>query len=478
MDSRPYSVLLVSGEQSLLRQLTKFLELFGYEVRQAVNAELALAAAEVAGADFLLVDCNLSPTPGLAFLRKIRSFAPGGYTYAALLMDLVENTDLTESLEAGYDDFLAKPVVFGELLARLRAGARVVEFERRLAQQSGIEPTTGLPDSNTFLEILRAHLANALNRGKQESLGSFCVIDLDYFGRFAARFGRDVAHAQLRRTAGLLSQTCQSGEIAASLGKDRFAVLLPHSTEEQTAQWSREFLDFIADHEYAIGETKVHLTASSGVVELSRSQSAERSLEIAEKVLASAKASGRDCVLTQQVWEGDVEDWNEMAAEGKLFATTLARDVMIPCSVVLSGNETVEQGQAILEQTRLSALPVVDRDGKYAGLVTATQLKGKSSRPGKARASGSVRLLRHHMSTDSPKFPETATLDELMEFFTAEHHSVAVILRDQVPSGLVYCQSLAALNERLAREHFVPTLPFGTSSEYLLVPDLTTADTE
>ena len=65
-----------------------------------------------------------------------------------------------------------------------------------------------------------------------------------------------------------------------------------------------------------------------------------------------------------------------------------------------------------------------------------------------------------------------------MEFFTGEHSSVAVILRDQRPSGLVYCQSLAALNERLAREHFVPAVPFATTSDYLLVPDLTTMDAE
>ena len=48
----------------------------------------------------------------------------------------------------------------------------------------------------------------------------------------------------------------------------------------------------------------------------------------------------------------------------------------------------------------------------------------------------------------------------------------------QRPSGLVYCQSLAALNERLAREHFVPAVPFSTTSDYLLVPDLTTVDAE
>ncbi|MFN0017986.1 MAG: diguanylate cyclase domain-containing protein [Pirellulaceae bacterium] len=471
-------MLLVSGDQSLLRQLTRFLELFGYEVRQAIDAQQAMAAAEVAGADFLLVDGDLTPKPGLAFSRKIRGFAPGGYTFAALLVDPQETSDLTESLEGGFDDFLAKPVVFGELLARLRAGARVIEFERRLTQQAGLEPVSGLPDSNTFAVAIENHLASARERGKQETLGSLCVIDLDYFSRFAARFGRSAAEGLLRRTAGLLCQTCQPGELVASLGKDRFAVLFPNGTVEQTAHWVRSFLDSIAQREHAVGEAKVHLTGSGGVAEFSRSLSAGRTLEVAGQVLALAKNSGRNCVLTQQVWEKDVEVWNKFAAGGKLFSTTLARDVMVPCGMFLSVDETVEQGQAVLEQTQLSAIPVVDREGKFAGLVTASQLKGKSSRPAKTRASGSVRLLRHHMTTDVPRFNESTTLAELMEFFTTEQSSVAVILREQRPTGLVYCQSLAALNEKLLREHFVPALPYAPSSEYLLVPDLTTADTE
>lgn len=478
MNPRPYSALLVSGDRPLLRQLTRFLELFGYEVRQAVDAEQALAAAEAVGVDFLLVDGAMSPKPGLAFSRTIRSHAPAGYSYALLLIDSLETSGLMEALEAGFDDFLAKPLVFGELLARLRAGARVIELERRLTQQCGLEPITNLPDSNAFAAQLKEHLKNAKDRGKQESLGSLSLIDLDYFSRFTARFGRAAGETLVRKTAGLLSQACQSGELAASLGKDRFAILLPRATEEQAAEWSQAFLASIAQREHALGESKVCLTGSCGVVELNRSLSAEKTLEIAGQVLALAKASGRNFVLTQQTWEKDVESWNKTAAGGKLFSTTLARDVMIPCAVLLGIDETVEQGLAVLEQTRLSALAVVDREGKFAGLVTASQLTGKSSRPAKSRASGSVRLLRHHMTADVPKFDESATLGELMEFFTGEHSSVAVILRDQRPSGLVYCQSLAALNERLAREHFVPAVPFATTSDYLLVPDLTTMDAE
>ena len=47
----------------------------------------------------------------------------------------------------------------------MRAGARVIEFERRLTQQSGLEPITNLPDSNTFAAQLKDHLKNAKEFG-------------------------------------------------------------------------------------------------------------------------------------------------------------------------------------------------------------------------------------------------------------------------------------------------------------------------
>ena len=95
MDSRPFSVLLVSGDQALLRQLTRFLELFGYEIRQAIDADQALAAAEVAGADFLLVDGSLTTKPDLAFLRKIRSFARGSFAGGLLISVILSGTEFT-----------------------------------------------------------------------------------------------------------------------------------------------------------------------------------------------------------------------------------------------------------------------------------------------------------------------------------------------------------------------------------------------
>ena len=57
MAARPFTILIVSPNRSTLRRLSRFVEVFGYDVRQASEPLQALAASEAAHPDFLLARC-------------------------------------------------------------------------------------------------------------------------------------------------------------------------------------------------------------------------------------------------------------------------------------------------------------------------------------------------------------------------------------------------------------------------------------
>jgi len=476
MESRPFSALLLSADRALLRQLTRFLSLCGYDVRQAVDMDQALAAAEAGGADFLLVDGALQPSPSLSFFRAVRAHAPAGYTYALLMVESIASPDVAKALESGFDDFLEKPLNFGEILTRLRAGARLIEFERRMDQQQGIDLVTKLPNSNTFFAHLQKHLEKVQERNARESLGALCLFDLDYFGRFARRLGKDASDRLVRAAGGLLNLEGSPNVMVATQGGNRFAVLLADATEEQAVEWAQQHLAKIAEKEFPIGNDKLRLTASGGVVEFARGMTAERALEVAKEVLLLAKSSGRNCIVSEAIWKKDADAWNKTSSGGQLFSTTRALDVMTPCSVFVGVDDLADEADSLLAQTRLPSIPVLDREAKLAGLYSASRGTGKQSRPNNSRVSGSVRLVRHVMSKDAARFDESASLDELMEYFTGEHNSTAVIVRRERPVGIVHCQSLAALNEPLSRNQFLPAIPFSTGSEYLMIPEVAAAD--
>jgi diguanylate cyclase (GGDEF)-like protein len=476
MNPRPYTILIVSPDRLSLRRLSKFLDVFGYDVRQATDGQRALAAAEAARPDFLILDGSSGQAIDLQLCGAIRRAWPQGYTYSLLLSERPEVSDITTALESGFDDFLAAPIVFGELLARLRAGARFIEYEHRLAEQSGVDPLTGLAD--------RAALATELHHRSHNAKGAvgwLAIVDLDYFQRVADRAGRSGAQEILKQVAQHVRSWAGKEYFAAGLDDDRIGLLLPASGGETAATWCDDLLKGLADATFTVDEHQHRLTASCGISEVAAGETLDVVLPRVQQALALAKASGRNCVVTSQEVDRDADAWAAFAADGKLFQTTIARDVMHPCPLLLSLDETIEQANAMLTQTGLSHAPVVDTDSKLAGLVSLDQLaaallRNPKQRGQQAKASSSVRLVRHVMSADMTRFDEQTPLAELMEFFTGENATLAVIVRDKKPRGLVHCHALAALNERLSADNFTSVKPRTGTSADLLVPDLAMAE--
>jgi diguanylate cyclase (GGDEF)-like protein len=468
--ARPFTILIVSPDRTTLRRLSRFVEVFGYDVRQASDGQRALAAADAAHPDFLLLDSAGGEPADLALCRQIRKLSPSAYTYALLVTASAEVARITEALEAGFDDFLAQPVVFGELLCRLRTGARVIEFERRLREQTGLDSVTLLPTRAALLTRLHARLESAKADG-----GWLAILDLDYFSRVHARHGRPASEQVLRQVADLVRNRCGAELALAALGDDRLAVLSTAGPPEAGTAWADQMLATLAGHAFHVGGQSLKITASCGLTNLHPGDTVETVLTRTEKATQLAKGSGRGCVATSQEVDRETDQWAAMAAGGELFATTLARDVMIPCALYLHADESIDQAHTLMELTRLTAIPVVDNEGKLAGVVTSQQLDAAFSKP-KPRGGNSVKLVRHIMTTDVTKFDEKTPLAELMEFFTGESAALAVVVRDRKPKGLVHCQGLAALNERLTADHFHTTAPRTSTSEDLLVPDLAIAD--
>jgi diguanylate cyclase (GGDEF)-like protein len=307
------------------------------------------------------------------------------------------------------------------------------------------------------------------------------VLDLDYFDGIADRVGRLAARDLVRHVADLVRARCGKDEFVAGLGEDRLALLLPPSGGETAATWCEEVLKALAESTFSVADQQHRLTASCGLADVTAGETLETVQASGLKALALAKSSGRNCVVTSGEVDRDADAWAAFAAEGKLFQTTLARDVMHLCPLLLSRDETLDQAHALLVQTGLTHAPVVDADSKLAGLVSLDQLAAARLRnPGGKGHSGnrgnSVRLVRHVMTADVTRFDEETPLGELMEFFTGNNNTLAIIVRDKRPRGLVHCHALAALNERLTGDHFATPKPKTGTSEDLMVPDLAMAE--
>ncbi len=116
-------LLVVDDEQPFLRALSISLRAQDYEVIQASTAEQALALAADRPLDLVVLDLGLPSMDGLAMLANLRGWSQVPVLVLSARSDV---TDAVAALDAGADDFLAKPFAISELLARIRAQLRRV----------------------------------------------------------------------------------------------------------------------------------------------------------------------------------------------------------------------------------------------------------------------------------------------------------------------------------------------------------------
>ena len=115
-------VLIVEDELRIAAYIKRGLEEQGYAVDSAFNGREALECAQTVDYDVIVLDIMLPEIDGLAVCRQLRKRKCR--TPVLMLTARGGLDDRVNGLDAGADDYLAKPFALKELLARLRALTR------------------------------------------------------------------------------------------------------------------------------------------------------------------------------------------------------------------------------------------------------------------------------------------------------------------------------------------------------------------
>jgi two-component system, OmpR family, response regulator len=122
-------LLLVEDDDRTASYLVRGLEESGHVVDRAADGETGLALALEGIYTALIVDRRLPVLDGIALVRRLRT--AGHETPVLMLSAIAGMRDRVDGMQAGCDDYLAKPYAFAELLARLEALVRRADRARR-----------------------------------------------------------------------------------------------------------------------------------------------------------------------------------------------------------------------------------------------------------------------------------------------------------------------------------------------------------
>ncbi len=137
--------ILIAEDELISRKLmTRTLLRWGHEVSVACDGQEAWELLQSEDIHFVITDWMMPRMDGIELCKQIRRQYKDKLIFIVLLTAKNKKEDIVQGMEAGADDFISKPFNPNELLARVKAGERVLELETRLIEATklrGIQQT-------------------------------------------------------------------------------------------------------------------------------------------------------------------------------------------------------------------------------------------------------------------------------------------------------------------------------------------------
>ncbi|MBW4555522.1 MAG: EAL domain-containing protein [Trichormus sp. ATA11-4-KO1] len=324
-------ILIIDDMADNLRVLSSLLTKEGYNVRKALNWQMALTACQTVLPDLILLDIMMPDVDGYEVCQRLKAWDITADIPVIFISALDDVFDKVKAFKVGGVDYIPKPFEFEEVLVRVqnqmvlraaqleilklnteleqRVKQRTWELEKALQKLQGEiasrqqlqsklldmvlhDSLTGLP--NRFLFIKR--LEKALHLAKQEANYQFAVLflDCDRFKVVNDSLGHLVGDELLIAISRRLQACLTPADTLARLGGDEFGILLEKLTDISTAiQVAEQILQQLS-LSFKLSRYEVFMNASIGINWGSKDyDQPEYLLRDADTAMYRAKALGR-----------------------------------------------------------------------------------------------------------------------------------------------------------------------------------------
>ena len=314
-------ILAVDDAPVSLRLLVHHLTRDGHTVAQATDGRQALSMAMADPPQLVVTDWMMPEMDGIDFCKALRRTTIGRNMYVLVLTGREDEERVVEAFDAGADDYVCKPFNPEILLARVRAGQRMIELreqveldrrdrQRQVAEMAVLnrklqaaaltDVLTELPNRRYAMKRLDQDLSTLQRAG-----GSMTVmmLDIDHFKRVNDEHGHDVGDHVLRETALALRKTCRKGDVVCRLGGEEFLVICSTSDLASARSSAERIRQAVEQNVIQMADFQRAITVSIGIAEVDEGlQTVDALLKEADLQVYRAKESGRNRVC----WgEGD-----------------------------------------------------------------------------------------------------------------------------------------------------------------------------
>ncbi len=296
-------ILYVEDSLTVAKGTIGVLNEHGYEVSHITTGEEAIKLYDNTDYDLVMTDIVLAgKISGTGVVRHIRAREKKQQVpipISILAMSSFDDTSRKLALfKAGVNDYVPKPIMNEELLARVDNLILNQHLYKQLeVQRQGLEELamtdqlTGLYNRHYLLDNVAKKISASIRNKFDLCLA---VVDIDFFKSFNDEHGHAMGDLVLIKVAELLSSHLRNDDIVARFGGEEFVIIYEHcpliSAVEKT-EAMRESLEQLKPE-------GLKVTASFGIAQFNPKDKDFNGLFArADKAVYQAKDNGRNCVV-------------------------------------------------------------------------------------------------------------------------------------------------------------------------------------
>jgi len=324
-------ILIIDDTPDNLRVLSAMLTKQGYNVRKALNWQMALTACQTVLPDLILLDIMMPDVDGYEVCQRLKADTETSKIPIIFISALDDVFDKVKAFRAGGVDYITKPFEFEEVLVRVqnhlalraaelkneqinaeledRVKERTIQLQmtnqdliREIVERKQLQnkllhmalhdSLTGLPNRSLLIE----QLEKALNRMKEDENYQIGILflDCDRFKVVNDSLGHSVGDELLIAIARRLEEVISEVDTLARLGGDEFVILLEEISDINMAtSVAKQILNQLSIP-FKLSRHEVFINASIGIALSNRTyDKPEYLLRDADTAMYRAKALGK-----------------------------------------------------------------------------------------------------------------------------------------------------------------------------------------
>lgn len=283
-------ILAVDDDPVVLSVLQSVLGIADLEVQICEHPGAFWERLDEVRPDLVLLDFDMPEISGADLCRALRNEARWAGLPVIFLTARTDAESVQEIFDSGADDYLSKPFVGPEVVARIANRLERVRLYRALADTDSL---TGLPNRRSSTAALETLLRMA---DRQRQPAALAILDVDRFKSINDAHGHAGGDALLHELGAVIRRFFRGEDVVARWGGDELVVGMYGMVDADSRQRLGDFVEEVRERRFL--DARIAVTLSVGVAQYpTDGADVEELYRAADAALYVAKAEGRDRVV-------------------------------------------------------------------------------------------------------------------------------------------------------------------------------------